>query len=445
MRFFKNRSATHYSFARVLLLSLSALFITPSLALPSILVLMFSRELGAFLFAPLFALSWVWIFMVGFVVIRPRILRLERSLFGDDQFFSMYPREYRKEVARWRKASAFLNGVNSSDEFASYEDELPALLRMRRELSPEQLERIGITIDDAFFNGNFAEALEIKCLKYDRIYYSKHPLMLKHELRLINIKRSLFLLLKNQDMPVDPYESRLIELRNELAAAGSRVLSKEEKSKKNSSTNYSYLRAVGKYCLMFSLIPIIGFPYGYVIIHAHALTTPAYLILKVLAFSLVPISGLIVLKPIYLRAERYMLGDEAFFERHPHLYRKEVARWRKVSAHLNGPSTGESELLPGLLQIKRELTEEDASRFGVNMAASTADGSPSYESGLELNIEKYDRLYYGRHPRRIEKELRSIKVKRAFSLIFKDEDLPRSSYESRLYELKDEFCAPKAA
>ena len=140
-----------------------------------------------------------------------------------------------------------------------------------------------------------------------------------------------------------------------------------------------------------------------------------------------------------------MLGDEEYFSRHPREYRREVARWRKVSAQINGAMNDDSELLPGLLQIKRELTAEDALRFGVTTAMSKADGSLAYENGLEFNLEKYDRIYYGKRPRRIDKELRAIKVKRAFSLIFKNTDTPQSSYENRLYELKDEFLAEEAA
>ncbi|MBR5947229.1 MAG: hypothetical protein IKZ82_01110 [Clostridia bacterium] len=70
---------------------------------------------------------------------------------------------------------------------------------------------------------------------------------------------------------------------------------------------------------------------------------------------------------------------------------------------------------------------------------STAGGSLSYENQFEFNLEKYDRIYYGRHPRRIELELRTIKVKRALSLIFKNENPPKTPYENRLNELKNEF------
>ena len=439
MKFSKRNSANHYSLPRALF---HALFVISSYLLmgfPPALVLMYAHRLSATMFQLLLALGFAWLVVLGEICVRPSILRAERTLLGDEAFFKRHPREFRREVARWHRVSAFMNGVNDSDI-----ELLPGLLQLRRELSSEDAARLGVVHGGSKFEEAFKD-VEFSCEKYDRIYYSKHPRMLKRELRRLNIKRSLFLLLQNRDMPVDPYERRLIELRDEYAAAGCRVLEKAEKPKKNSSTDYSFVKAASKYLFMFLLMASIGFPYGYVTIHAHALSTPVYLILKALAFALIPAAVIIITKPMLLRAERYMFGDERFFSRHPREYRRELARWHKVSAQINGAKNGDSEPLPGLLQIKRELTDEDASRFGVNPATGTADGSLAYESGLELNLEKYDRIYYGKRPRRIDKELRSIKVKRAFSLIFKNTDTPQSSYENRLNELKDEFLAEEAA
>lgn len=440
MKFSQRNSANHYSLPRALF---HALFVISSyllMGIPPALVLMYAHRLSATMFQLLLALGFAWLVVLGEICVRPSILRAERTLLGDEAFFKRHPREFRREVARWHRVSAFMNGVNDSDI-----ELLPGLLQLRRELSSDDAARLGVVHSSSKFEEEFKD-VEFSCEKYDRIYYGKHPRMLKRELRRLNIKRSLFLLLQNRDMPVDPYERRLNELRDEYAAAGSRILAhkKTKKPRKNSSTDYSFVRAASKYLFMFLLIPIIGFPYGYVTIHAHALSTPVYLILKALAFALIPAAVIIITKPMLLRAERCMFGDERFFSRHPREYRREIARWRKISAQING-AKNDSEPLPGLLQIKRELTDEDASRFGVNMATGTAQGSLANESGLELDLEKYDRIYYGKRPRRIEKELRSIKVKRAFSLIFKNEDAPQSSYESRLYELKDEFLGEEAA
>ena len=441
MKFSQRNSANHYSLPRALFHALFSISGYLLMGFPPALVLMYAHKLSTPAFLLLLALGFAWLVVFGEICVRPSILRAERAIMGDEAFFQRHPREFRREVARWRKVSAFMNGISDSDI-----ELLPGLLQLKRELSSDDAARLGIVHGGSKFDEEFKD-VEFSCEKYDRIYYSKHPRMLKRELRRLNLKRSLFLLLKNQDMPVDPYEHRLNELRDEYAAAGSRILAntKTKKPRKNSSTNYSYVRAACKYYSLLSLIPIIGFPYGYITIHAHELSTPVYLILKALAFSLIPITAFICLKPIFKRAERYMLGDEEYFSRHPREYRREVARWRKVSAQINGAMNDDSELLPGLLQIRRELTMDDASRFGVNFAMSTADGSLAYENGLELNLEKYDRLYYGKHPRRIDKELRAIKVKRAFTIIFKNENTPRSSYESRLYELKDQFLFGEAA
>ena len=438
MKFSKRNSATHYSLPRALFHALFSISGYLLMGFPPALVLMYAHKFSAPMFLLLMALGFAWLVVFGEICVRPSILRSERALLGDEAFFKRHPREFRREVARWHRVSAFMNGVNDSDI-----ELLPGLLQLRRELSSDDAARLGVVHAGSKFDEAFKD-IEFSCEKYDRIYYSKHPRMLKLELRRLNIKRSLFLLLKNCDMPVDPYERRLIELREEYAAAGCRVLEKAAKPKKNSSTDYSFVRAASKYLFMFLLMPFIGFPYGYVTIHAHTLSTPVYLVLKALAFALIPAAVIIITKPMLLRAERYMFGDERFFSRHPREYRREVARWRKVSAQING-AKNDPEPLPGLLQIKRELTDEDASKFGVNLATGTEDGSHAFENGLELNIEKYDRIYYGKRPRRIEKELRSIKVKRAFSLIFKNEDTPQSSYESRLYELKDEFLGEEAA
>ncbi len=211
------------------------------------------------------------------------------------------------------------------------------------------------------------------------------------------------------------------------------------KKPKKTVSNYSFARALLKYFCLFSLIPIMGFPYGYTVIHAHVLPTPLFIILQIVTLSVIPIFGYFVFHPIIMRTERFMMGDEMFFSRHPREYRKEVARWRKVAAHMNAVAEGEEELLPGILQLKRELSPEDAARYGVLM--NSANGSVVYENEFEFNSERYDRIYYSQHPRMLRLELRLLNIKRGFNLIFRNEDTPVTPYERRLNELAEEFRA----
>lgn len=210
MRLFKNRSAKSYSLVRMLISTVAKVLFVCFGGLPLVLVFTYSHTMSTPVFILLSLLAFSIIPLFALQVIRPMLLRKRRALMGDDEFFKKHPLEYRRELYRWRKVSAYMNGMDGVEKEA-----LPQLLQMRQDLSTEEAARLGIAFIDPR-SGETLKDYEFNCLKYDRIYYGRHKLRLRFELLLIRVKRWIAERLLGRDMPASPYEYRLNELKKEF-------------------------------------------------------------------------------------------------------------------------------------------------------------------------------------------------------------------------------------
>lgn len=208
--------------------------------------------------------------------------------------------------------------------------------------------------------------------------------------------------------------------------------------KKQTVNHFSFISMLFSTVVKVLFVCFGGLPLVIVFTYSHTMSTPVFILLSLLAFSIIPIFGVAVYRPIFLRKRRALMGDEEFFKKHPLEYRKELYRWRKVSAHMNGADKCAPEALPGLLQMRSDLTNEEAAKLGIAFIDPT--------SGLtlqdyEFNCKKYDRIYYGKHKLRLRFELFLLRVKRWIIENILKKDMPASPYELRLKELGAEFLA----
>ena len=208
--------------------------------------------------------------------------------------------------------------------------------------------------------------------------------------------------------------------------------------KKQTVNNFSFISMLFSTVVKVLFVCFGGLPLVVVFTYSHMMSTPVFIILALLAFSIIPIFGVAVYRPIFLRKRRALMGDEEFFKKHPLEYRKELYRWRKVSAHMNGTDGCEPEALPGLLQMRHDLTTEEAAKLGV---AFISPASGQTVQDYEFNCLKYDRIYYGKHKLRLRFELFLLRVKRWIIENILKKDMPVSPYEHRLKELGNEFLA----
>lgn len=73
---------------------------------PLYLLISFGEELGGWLYMLLLFLYFIMLAVAGAVLYRRNELRRERVLLGDEAFFEMYPRLWRRELRRRRKLSS---------------------------------------------------------------------------------------------------------------------------------------------------------------------------------------------------------------------------------------------------------------------------------------------------------------------------------------------------
>ena len=121
--------------------------------------------------------------------------------------------------------------------------------------------------------------------------------------------------------------------------------------KKQTVNHFSFISMLFSTVVKVLFVCFGGLPLIIVFTYSHTMSTPVFILLSLLAFSIIPIFGVAVYRPIFLRKRRALMGDEEFFKKHPLEYRKELYRWRKVSAHMNGADKCAPEALPGLLQL----------------------------------------------------------------------------------------------
>ncbi len=179
------------------------------------------------------------------------------------------------------------------------------------------------------------------------------------------------------------------------------------------------------------LAPGVGL--GLVIIYSWVIPTWLYILLICTWFGLVMWIGYVVYKRIDLRRERYLLGDDAFFRLHPREWKREVRRWHKVDTYRVVAQDISPDELPALLQIGYEATSEDIASLGLTIRSQEEANMAAIKL---LHDTPYDELYYRAYPKRLNRKLYLLKLRRAVSEKLSGSSKEPTLYERRLEELK---------
>lgn len=146
-----------------------------------IFLIVFGGRLPRWLYFTLLFLYLAFLFGIGMYLYRRIDFRRERAVYGDDAFFEAHPKEWKRELRRWRKSGAY--HVVSED--------LPAVLR-----------------------GEEGTPLK-QGTPYDELYYRMYPKALRRDLKRQQFKRRLRGIFTSSPEP-SVYERRLSELAEKI-------------------------------------------------------------------------------------------------------------------------------------------------------------------------------------------------------------------------------------
>lgn len=208
MRDKSKRTYRGYPIVSTLLLAFTILL----LGSPAVVLVIFAEKLKGALFVVLWIVYLAALLALMIPILRAAKLRRLRSTFGDELFFAYYPKEYRRELRRWRRTEAYRAGAALSGEA----EDVPALLKLGRALSDEDAARLGIVRKDrrdALFGADDA-ANETRGETYDLLYYRAHPRMLRWDLFRTRTARLCANRLLRRDRAPSPLEQRLSELKD---------------------------------------------------------------------------------------------------------------------------------------------------------------------------------------------------------------------------------------
>ncbi len=150
-----------------------------------IFLITYAIRLPGWLFYSLLALYFGTLFLFASLVYRKGELQRERAILGDEIFFREHPREWKRELKRWKNVSAY------------------------RAVSAEQP-----SDGPAILLGEETQAKELPA--YDELYYRISPNALKRDLRMQQFRRRLRVRLTRKRIEPSPYEQRLTELSQKL-------------------------------------------------------------------------------------------------------------------------------------------------------------------------------------------------------------------------------------
>ncbi len=143
-----------------------------------IFLIVFSGRMPKWLYFTLLFLYFAMLTTVGMVLYRRIELRKERALYGDEAFFAAHPREWKRELRRWKKSGAYHTVTN----------DIPAVLQ-----------------------SNDGSPLK-QGVPYDELYYEMCPNALRRDLRRQRFFRRVRGRLTRTSLEPSPYERRLSEL-----------------------------------------------------------------------------------------------------------------------------------------------------------------------------------------------------------------------------------------
>lgn len=144
-----------------------------------IFLIVFSDQMPKWLYFTLLFLYIASITTAGMYLYRRIDLRRERAQYGDDAFFAAHPKEWKRELRRWRKAGAY----------HTVPDDVPAV--------PQ---------------GGEGSPLK-QGIPYDEQYYRMYPKALGRDLKAQRLRRRFLEKITFSARKPSPYERRLTELK----------------------------------------------------------------------------------------------------------------------------------------------------------------------------------------------------------------------------------------
>ena len=174
------------SLLSVMLISLSIVLYFFVFTWLLIFLIVFAGRMPKWLYFTLLFLYLTLLASTGGYLYRRIELRKERALYGDEAFFAAHPKEWKRELRRWRRAGAHRTAANEESE------EGPAVL--------------------SGTNGNAAEPKKA----YDELYYGMYPNVLKRDLARQRFFRRIRERLTHTSKEPSVYEKRLAELKEKL-------------------------------------------------------------------------------------------------------------------------------------------------------------------------------------------------------------------------------------
>jgi hypothetical protein len=198
----------------VLLLVLGIAF---GLILPGsllVFLIIYSHALPTWLYIVLTFLYYGLLVLVAILISRRANLRKERYMLGDELFFRLHPREWKRELKRWKDVDSYR--VISHETAA---ENVPALIQFGYSASQEEVDRLGIALKAR--NGEQGPAGTAALLHetaYDELYYRAHPKKLKWELAALTLRRKLAERFTASSREPSLYEQRLEEIRKKIEA-----------------------------------------------------------------------------------------------------------------------------------------------------------------------------------------------------------------------------------
>lgn len=199
-------------FALLLVLGIAFGILIPGFLL--VLLIMYSYALPTWLFISLLIVYFAALALVVVLIARPAALRKERYMLGDELFFRLHPREWKRELKRWKDVDSYR--VISHETAA---ENVPALIQLGYSASQEEVDRLGIALKAR--NGEQGPAGTAALLHetaYDELYYRAHPKKLKWDLMILSIRRKLTERFSSSSREPSLYEQRLEEIRKKIEA-----------------------------------------------------------------------------------------------------------------------------------------------------------------------------------------------------------------------------------
>lgn len=210
----RSRANRGSSMPSVLLLVLGIAF---GLILPGsllVFLIIYSHALPTWLYIVLTFLYYGLLVLVAILISRRANLRKERYMLGDELFFRLHPREWKRELKRWKDVDSYR--VISHETAA---ENVPALIQLGYSASQEEVDRLGIALKAR--NGEQGPAGTAALLHetaYDELYYRAHPKKLKWEIALLTLRRKLAERFTASSREPSLYEQRLEEIRKKIEA-----------------------------------------------------------------------------------------------------------------------------------------------------------------------------------------------------------------------------------